>query len=136
MTEWRQIHHFKPKEFVKPELLRWEMILKLDQLRNLCGFPLIVTSSYRSPEHNANVGGESDSSHCPAPDGMYSGVDIRTSNIGSAGLHMLLKNSYRLGFNRHGIYFAVDQKGKVYPSHLHLDIEGRLPQQVTWLDKD
>lgn len=30
-------------------------IHKLDELRDRCGFPLIVTSGYRCPDHNAKV---------------------------------------------------------------------------------
>jgi len=32
-----------------------DFIDKLDELRESCGFALVVTSGYRCPEHNANV---------------------------------------------------------------------------------
>ena len=102
------------------------MAEKLDKLREECGFPLIVTSSYRDPLHNAAVGGVLDSSHCLAPDGFYSGVDISTANVGGAGLFRMVRNALAIGFNRIGIY----------ANHLHFDVEDRLPQQVMWIGKD
>lgn len=118
---WTKIRHFKAEEFVHPELLRWEMLEKLEELRNLCGFPLIITSSYRDPAHNAAVGGVQDSAHLPDPgDGKYSGIDIATGPIGPSGLYMLIKRIYAVGFVR---WFG-------YPNHVHVDIETRLPQQV------
>jgi hypothetical protein len=120
-----EIRHFKPEEFARPECLRWEMLKKLEDLREACGFPLAITSSFREPEHNAAVGGVKDSAHCLAPDGLYSGVDIY-ADFGGAGRFILLREIFRAGFNRIGIY----------PKHVHLDIEDRLIQQQVWVGKD
>lgn len=50
---------------------------KLNQLREMCGKPLIISSGYRCPVHNANVGGVPNSEHTKGcatdilvPDGM------------------------------------------------------------------
>lgn len=123
---WDRIRHFKPEEFVKPDILRWEMIRKLDELRDRCGFALRITSSYRDPEHNTKVGGVPESSHCVAPDGMYSGIDISIDSVGGSGIFQLVRNAFTVGFNRIGIY----------PKHIHLDVESRLLQQVLWIGQD
>lgn len=47
-----------PEGGMNPVLLE-----KLDQLRELAGRPIIVTSGYRCPAHNAEVGGVPDSQH-------------------------------------------------------------------------
>lgn len=39
------------------------LLEKLDQLRERVGAPIIVTSGYRCPVHNANVGGVPNSQH-------------------------------------------------------------------------
>ena len=35
----------------------------IDELRKRCEFPFIVTSGYRTPEHNKRVGGIENSAH-------------------------------------------------------------------------
>lgn len=47
-----------PENGMNPVLLE-----KLDKLRELAGRPVIVTSGYRCPVHNAEVGGVPDSQH-------------------------------------------------------------------------
>lgn len=126
MIIWTRIRHFQPEEFIHPELLRWEMLERLDAVREAVGFPLKITSSYRDPAHNAAVGGAKNSAHLPASDGMYSGVDIATGALGGAGLFMLVREIYRAGIVRIGIY----------PKHVHVDIEDRLHQQVMWTGQD
>lgn len=44
-------------------LVHASLLIKLDELRELCGKPIIVTSGYRSPEHNAKIGGAQSSQH-------------------------------------------------------------------------
>jgi len=122
--DWTHVRHFSMDEFAEPDKLRWDMLRMLDNLRENCGFPMYVTSSYRDPAHNAAVGGVSDSSHCLAPDGLYSGVDISITD--GARMFKAVKGALALGFNRIG----------VYPKHVHLDIEGRLPQNVIWTGSD
>ena len=46
----------------------------MQELRDLCGFPLYVTSGCRCRKHNKEVGGEDNSEHIPDPETM--GWDI------------------------------------------------------------
>lgn len=50
----------------------------LDRIRERLGVPITVNSGYRCPEHNAEVGGVSDSQHVlgTAADITYDGVDV------------------------------------------------------------
>jgi uncharacterized protein YcbK (DUF882 family) len=52
-----------------------EFLIKLDTCRDMCGFPFVVTSSYRSPEDNRRVGGSPGSMHLKGR-----AVDIRVSD--------------------------------------------------------
>lgn len=66
-VDWALLKHFKPSEFAAPNLMGFEMMRWLDKLRGQAGVPIIITSSYRTPEHNAAVGGARDSAHCDVP---------------------------------------------------------------------
>ena len=128
MIDWTTIIHFKKDEFLRPELLRPNMILMLDELRGQYGKPLIVSSSWRDPDRNAQVGGVSDSSHLVAQDGFYSGIDLTTpANVFTKReFYLITKAAYACGFRRIGLY--KDYK------HIHLDVEFRLDQEVQWID--
>ena len=43
--------------------MKHEFILKLDQLRKECGFPFIITSGYRSPDHPVEAKKSSPGTH-------------------------------------------------------------------------
>ena len=85
--------YFKPREIVglKPELV--EM---LDTLRGKCGFPFVITSGFRSPEHNAEIGGVKDSSHLK---GIAADIKIQTSEQRMK----FVKEAIALGITRIGI---------------------------------
>lgn len=59
--------HFKLKEFQSPDTgevkVDSKLIEKLEKLRQRIGKPLIINSGYRTPEHNAKVGGAKNSLH-------------------------------------------------------------------------
>lgn len=65
--DWMLIRHFKPQEFTNPERMGFEFMLWLEKLRVTAGVPFVITSSFRSREHNASVGGASDSAHMDTP---------------------------------------------------------------------
>ncbi len=64
-TWWSNIRRFKPEEFTckcgcgqGPEHMDVDFIRMLDDIRDRAGFPLVVTSGYRCPGHDAAVGGK------------------------------------------------------------------------------
>ena len=73
-----------------------EVVSDLDDAREDAGVPFVVTSAYRCPEHNAEVGGVSSSSHVRG----YA-VDVECN--GSRSRHKIVSALLNKGFNRIGI---------------------------------
>lgn len=62
------LKYFGSSEFVMGDLnvaenMNSDFLLKLDMLRDLCGFPFRITSSFRTPEYNKRIGGSRNSMH-------------------------------------------------------------------------
>jgi hypothetical protein len=95
---------------VSPELVR-----KLQKLRNAVGFPFLITSGMRCPEHNKAVGGKPDSAHV-----LGYGVDIAVSN--SSDRFKLIEPAFTW-FDRIGI------DGEF----VHLDCDQTKPSDVMWV---
>lgn len=63
MIDWNQVEHFKPSEFAcrgenccgGSNLIQPGLVFRLDDLREKFGKPLLITSGYRCPIHNARV---------------------------------------------------------------------------------
>ena len=82
---------------------------KLDDLRAVCGFPFVVTSGYRCPEHNQSVS----STGASGPHTTGRAVDIRIDN--SAMRFELLRRAIEGGFRRMGIaktFIHIDDLGE------------------------
>ena len=89
--------NFKVKEFQCEGklIIKKELIDKLQTLRNVLGRPLLVASGFRTPDHNAFVGGVPNSAHITgeAADVYCPGVTAET----------LAKLAIEVGFNGIGI---------------------------------
>lgn len=98
-----------------------EFMDKLVSLRELCGFALPVTSSFRSPKKNKAVGGKKNSAHLLG----------RAVDIAIRGDHALqvIWHAQHLGFTGYGI----KQHGR--RRYLHLDDLPNTPpkQPRPWL---
>lgn len=102
---------FSDKEIVN---LKPELVEKLDEARELSGIPFVITSGYRTGNHNAEVGGVENSSHTS---GLA--VDLRARNSNE---HFLItKALLDVGFTR------ISRK---YPNHIHADLDNSKPQNV------
>lgn len=62
--------YFKLDEFDCPtiegsgaEFMDLDFIKTLNSIRHTAGIPMVITSGYRSPEHNEKIGGVKNSSH-------------------------------------------------------------------------
>lgn len=122
ILSWTSIRHFTHEEFAdlsEPDSglkMNIEFVKILDTLRDKCGFPIKITSGYRTPGHNAEVGGVDGSAH-------EAGVaaDISVSN--GAERDAVLSNSYALGIKRRGVGQTL----------VHLDLDYSKPQNVCWV---
>ena len=90
-------------------------LLKLDEARERAGIPFVINSAYRSPEHNAKIGGKPNSSHLK---GLA--VDISVTN--SRQRFIVLNALLEVGFTRIGIA----------DTFLHVDLSTDKSQQVIW----
>lgn len=109
-----------------------EAMNKLQTLREAVGRPLLVTSAYRSPEHNAKVGGAKNSLHMEAR-----AFDIRMDNHDPAEFEAAAREA---GFSGFGYYpkqgfmhidtGASRKWGTPFPmSKTDLPVEAKLPKQ-------
>lgn len=116
---WKDIKHFKKKEFDCPDYGRNEMneqfVKMLDDMREELGEPISIASGFRCAVHNRAVGGVPDSAHLR---GLA--ADIVTKN--SAIRYKIIGYAIRHSVNRIGI-------GKDF---VHIDISKTLPHPVIW----
>lgn len=80
---------------------------KLNDLREKCGFPFIITSAYRCKKHNKNIGGHPKSAHTKGR-----AIDILCNH---AKAQKIIALASKYGFNGIGVY----QQGK--QRFIHLD---------------
>ena len=112
---WTDIEYFDEEEFTCPcgckeNNMDPGLIYKLDAIRELSGYIMMINSGFRCPEHNGRVGGSTTSSHLR---GLA--VDIRT--FSSHGRYLLIKASLQRGIPRIGVaetfvHLDVDTHGK------------------------
>lgn len=91
--------------------MKEEFLLKLDHLREACGFPFTITSGYRSPKHSLEI-------KKPNGGGTHTkgiAADIAVSN--GAQRYTIQKHAYALGFTGIGVH------GKF----VHVDIRDGMP---------
>ena len=95
-------------------------LLVLNQIRERCGFPLVVTSAYRCPNHPIEAAKENpgEGEHCT---GMA--IDIGVSHDKA---HILLQVALSMGIPRIG----VNQKGA--GRFIHLGMSPDFPYPTVW----
>lgn len=97
------------------ENMNADFLNKLDEAREIANIPFIINSAYRSPEHNAKIGGKPNSSHLK---GLA--VDISVTN--SRQRFIVLNALLNVGFTRIGIA----------DTFIHVDLSTDKSQQVIW----
>ena len=124
---WRWPHIHPSKEWACKGtgeiVIETEFLDKVERLRAIVGWPLMITSGYRSPAHNAAV--STTGEH--GPHTTARAVDIRI--YGERAL-ILIENALTLGFTGIG----VKQHGLRLGRFVHLDDLGELPDRPRpWL---
>lgn len=110
INDFQLTKNFKLSEFQSPDTQEVKidsgLVNKLQQLRDQVGRPVIVTSGYRTPEHNRAIGGAERSFHMQ---GLA--ADIVVEGMSSAELADVAK---QIGFTGIGVY---PRRG-----HCHVDV--------------
>ncbi len=119
MNEWT-FRHFQKSEFACNcncgfDDINYDLVRKLEIIRDTIGMPLKVLSGCRCAKHNKAVGGEEDSAHLR---GNASDIEVITSRLRNVFLRLSFKY-----FTRRGIY----------KTFIHVDVDESLPQNVTWV---
>ena len=86
-----------------------EFLLKLDALREACGFPFVITSGYRSPDHPIEAVKEIPGTHAQGI-----AADIKITN--SAHRYTIIREALAHGFTGLGVagdFIHVDTRGTV-----------------------
>lgn len=108
-SEIKLSKHFTSSEFSCHHCgftkVNFELIIKLEELRKLCGNrPIVITSGYRCSIHNKEVGGVANSQH------LYgNAVDIKIKGLTP---QQVAEKAKEVGFT-----FV-----KIYPTFTHIDI--------------
>jgi uncharacterized protein YcbK (DUF882 family) len=125
--KWTQIKHFTPREFTckcdglcdHEDMISYDLVAKLDKIRDLIGMPITIVSGTRCERHNSKVGGRMRSSHIPREKVSYA-ADIHCP--GSAFRFAFLAAALPM-FSRIGI-------GKDF---IHVDDDPLLPTNQIWV---
>ena len=96
--------------------LDYGLMVRLDMARDLCGFPIVITSGRRDEEQNASAGGTKESSHLK---GLA--VDLRAPT-GQNEREKMIWALGRAGFTRMGLYNR----------HIHCDCDPDKAQYIVW----
>lgn len=122
MDTWRLTmyipKYFSPSEFrcgndIVFDKMDNNVVVLIDKLRRRINKPIIITSSYRTKEHNAKVGGSTNSQHL-----LGKALDIVCTD--SNYRFLVIKEAFRLGFTGIG----------VGSNFIHLDIRDK--KSVMW----
>lgn len=87
---------------------------KVDELRGKCGFPFVITSGFRSPQHPIEA-----KKDVPGTHSQGIAADIKITN--SAQRYVIIREALSMGFT--GIGVASD--------FIHVDTRGSAP--VIWV---
>lgn len=93
-----------------------EFLLKLDRAREVAQIPFKINSAYRTPEHNAKIGGKPNSSH-------LKGLAVDISVTDSRSRFIVLKALIEAGFHRIG----------VAKTFIHVDDDKSKSPEVVWV---
>ena len=119
--------HFELSEFDSPDeigsgkIMDSNFLAMLDDARGIAGISFRITSGYRTPAHNAKVGGVSPSNNSKGSSHLYGyAADIAASD--SRSKFIIVDSLLKAGFNRIGV-------GKTF---IHVDNDPDKSPDVIW----
>ena len=124
MSFWEDVKFFKPSEFDCRSLpgsgvrMDEEFVILLDNLRQRIGRLIVISSGFRTRDHNLSVGGSPNSAHLR---GMAADI-VCTDSAHRAQIILA--------------WLAMDPPVKrigIDKTIVHLDIDRSLPNRVVWL---
>tara|TARA_R100000329_G_scaffold100438_1_gene82881 strand:+ start:1040 stop:1384 length:345 start_codon:yes stop_codon:yes gene_type:complete len=110
--------YFDKSEFNNFEMMDEKLLSMLDKMRGIYGYPIKITSDYRSPEHPIEAAKEQPGEHA-----YGAAVDIVSDGGGKT--FRLVKAAIEVGFTRIGI---SRKKGFI---HLGIGYPGA-PEKTIW----
>jgi len=91
-------------------------LARADEARDIAGLPFVITSGYRTPEHNAAVGGVPDSAHTTG-----NAFDVSIVEYTEADVVRIVAALVQVGFRRIGrartFVHADDDPSKPFPAY-------------------
>ena len=116
MSQWFKSAEFECKCGCWKNNIDPDLIMLLDEARELAGVPFIINSGCRCKKHNRRVGGKTTSSHLRGK-----AADIKATS--SKARFAILQALFMAGFNRIGV-------GKKF---IHVDIDHKKPSTVVFI---
>lgn len=112
------LEHFHRDEFDDFEKMDEEVLIDLDLAREKAGIPFVITSDYRTPKYNREIGGVEDSAHTK---GLA--VDIAAHEWDRETRNLVIVALVDCGFRRIG----------EAESFIHADQDDSKPSPATWV---
>ena len=111
--DWNAIKYFKKEEFDCQHTgnngMKLEFLRELEQLREACGFPFIITSGYRDPSHPIEAKKTTPGTHAQ-------GIACDIAVNGGNQRYIIAKEAIKLGFGGVGVaktFMHVDGRDTV-----------------------
>ena len=103
LSEHFSLHEFQCRDGSYQVRLHPLLLSRLQQLRTALGRPVIITSGYRNPSHNARVGGSPTSQHL-----LGTAADIRVPGVTTDQLAVHAASTGFTGIGKYAGFLHVD----------------------------
>ena len=107
LSEHFRVREFRSKDGADTILISDELVKVLEAIRSYFGKPITITSGYRTPAHNREVGGAKGSQHVNG-----TAADIKVKGVPTWAVAGFLEANYRnCGIGYYSTWVHVDTRG-------------------------